>query len=70
MAIVPASAATNGVPDPCGSSCVPDCYCCGTPLATAIGFDPPSTLLLSVSQTPNGTPLDGVLVVPHPPPIA
>lgn len=77
MGAVPGSAqvAGDGTPlggseDPCGSACVPDCYCCSTPLATVIDFDPPSAVLVTVSETLPPNPLDGVLAVPDLPPIA
>lgn len=60
----------NGADDPCGPTCVPDCYCCSTPLVAAVVFDPPSAVPVTVSEVLPARPLEGVVVVPHLPPIA
>jgi hypothetical protein len=65
----PASA-PGGADDPCGSACVPDCYCCSTPLTTSIVFARPSSLLVMVPEVLSPGPLDGVAAVPDLPPIA
>ncbi len=60
----------SGDDDPCGSTCVPDCYCCSTPAVTVLHFDPPSAPISEMPEALPVKPLDGVTVVPDLPPIA
>ena len=61
---------TGSTEDPCGKTCLPDCYCCSTPLAVAVVFALPPVPLMSVSQAIAPRPLEGFTAVPHLPPIA